>query len=60
MKVHIVVGVAQGCADSAQVFTDKGKADEAETKLKKELGIVVGSEEASENHVEVFYNVPIQ
>ncbi len=59
-SVHIVVGVVQGCADSARVFTDKGKADEAEAKLKEELSITEGAEAESENCVEVFYNIPIE
>ena len=60
MKVHVVVGVVQGCADSAQVFSTEAKADEAEAKLKQELDIVEGEEAENENDVNVFYNVLVQ
>ena len=60
MRVHVVVSVFSGCAESCQVFTDEAKADAAEVKLKDELGIGVGAEPESEHQVEVFYNVLVE
>ena len=58
--VHVVVCVVQGCAESAQAFTESDKADEAAAEAKKILGVIEGQEEESERCVEVFYNVPLK
>jgi hypothetical protein len=57
VKVNVVVGVVQGCVDSAQVFSTREKTDEAENKLKEQLGVTEGMEGESENDIAVFYNV---
>lgn len=58
--VHIVVCVVQGCAESAQAFTDSAKADEAEAEARRILHMPKREDSESENCVEVFYNVPLK
>lgn len=60
MVVHIVVCVVQGCAESAQAFTDRSKADEAEAEARRILNMPAGEDSESENCIEVFYNVPVK
>jgi len=57
--IHVVVSVYQGVPEGVKVFLDREEAEIALSKAKKEMGIEVGAETESPNHVELFYNVPV-
>lgn len=53
MKIYIIVGVFKGAVSSVQGFLDAGQAEVELVKLRKELGIVPGHEEESENDAQL-------
>ena len=52
MIIHVVVGVFQGVVSDVKGFMLPTEAEEYEDNRKRELGIVPGHEEESENNVQ--------
>ncbi len=60
MQIHAVVTVFQGVPEGVKAFLDRGEAEIALGIARKEMGIEAGAEAESPNHVELFYNIPVQ
>ena len=54
MRVYVLVSVYEGCVDKVLGFQDAGDAETEAARLRKELGITLGSEEESENDVQTY------
>jgi len=60
VSIHVVVSVFRGVPSGVKAFLYIDNAETALNEASKELGIEVGAEAESQNHVELFYNVPVQ
>jgi hypothetical protein len=60
VQIHAVVSVYQGVPEGVKAFLDREEAEIALDEARKEMGIETGTEAESPNHVELFYNVPVQ
>lgn len=53
MRVYVVVSVYAGCVDKVLGFQDASEAETEAAKLRRELGIKLGSEQESEHDVQL-------